>query len=405
MSDCTVTEENSRPCIVPGGRIDALTAPDIQKVFDERILEGDRVFLVDMARVNYVSSAGLRIFLKAQKELRRVGGEVILFSLAPQVLEVFRVSGFDRLFRIAAGREGLPELLRGDGDGGEIRTLERDGISIRYLERGEGRGTLFTVGSQDGMGSASYAEKDVVAVRAADMPFGCGLAALGDRYDEYRDLFGEAMAVGNCFFFYPAVRHPSVDYLIEGHRDSDLTYKFFHGFGYRGGYRYLLSFQGTEGPVALSSLVRSFFDVSGASVLGISLAAESRGLWGMHLKRVPVTEQKPADGKAIFDDENFSRWFDFPVEPSFLNHIVVATGIAVRERSVLRGEKASLLSGENDFHLHGGIFDKGPLGNDPAGFDGELMRIFREHQVFRVQHLLGRSLFSGGMAAIVELGE
>jgi anti-anti-sigma factor len=405
MSECTVVKENSHPCIVPGGRIDALTAPDIQKVFDERVLEGDRIFLVDMARVNYVSSAGLRIFLKTQKELKKVGGEIILFSLAPPVLEVFRVSGFDRLFRMAAGRENLPDLLRGDRDEGEIRTLAKGGLSLRYLERRERPGTLFTVGSQDGMEGASYSERDVVPVKAADMPFGCGLAALGDRYDEYRDLFGESMVVGNCFFFYPAVRHSSVDYLIEGHRDSGLTYKFFHGFGYSGGYRYLLSFQGTEGPVDLSSLVRSFFDVSGANVLGISLAGESRGAWGMHLKRVPVTEQKPANGKAIFDGENFSQWFDFPVEPSFVNHIVVATGVAVRERAFLRGGKASLLSGDNDFHLHGGIFDKGPLGSNPAEFDGELMRIFREHRIFRIQHLLGRSLFSGGMAAIVELEE
>lgn len=405
MSECTIMMEDAHTRIVPTGRIDALTSPEIQKAFDERILEGDRVFLVDMTGVNYVSSAGLRIFLKAQKDLKKVGGEVLLFAPAEPVLEVFRVSGFERLFRIAAGKEDLPGLLRREEDRGEVRTLEKDGISIRCLERAERPGTLFTIGSQDGMASASYAEKDVVAVRAADMPFGCGLAALGDRYDDYRDLFGESMVVGGSFFFYPAVRHSSVDYLIEGHRDPGLTYKFFHGFGYSGGYRYLLSFQGTDGPVPLSSLVRSLFAVSKANLLGISLAAESKGAWGMHLRKVPVAEQRPANGKTIFDGENFPAWFDFPVEPSFVNHIVVATGIAARERAFLHGGKTSILSGESDFHLHGGVFDKGLLGDNPAAFDGELKRIFRDHQVSRVQHLLGRTLFSRGMAAVVELEE
>jgi anti-anti-sigma factor len=387
------------------GRIDALSSSDIKKLFDDLVLSGERILIVDMTAVHYVSSAGLRIFIATQKELKKVGGEIILSGLTEPVLEVFNMSGLVRLFRTVNDKKNIPSLLRKDSGQDRISNREIGSIAIKSIETDAGKGSLFMVGSQDRAADSSYTERDVVAVKPADMKFGCGLAALGNDYDEYCHLFGESMVINNTFFFYPAVKHPSVDFLINAHQNPGMTYKFFHGFGFTGEYRYILSFQGRNTAVELPPLIDSFFDISRANVLGIAILAESSGFWGMNIKRVPVAEKKPDNGKSIFDSENFPDWIDFPVEPSYLNNIVAATGIAVRDRAFLSHEKASLVSEGSRFHLHGGVFDKAPIGSDIADFDKEMLRVFNEHPAYKIQHILRQSRFSGGMAAIVEIGD
>lgn len=403
MFECRVVKEERMTCVTPRGRIDALSAAEMQRIFDERVLEGERVLLVDMADVGYVSSAGLRVFVKSQKELKKVGGEILLAALAPAVSEIFKMSGFERMFTILPERSRLPEGFARDVHALETTALDGEGLAVRYRETPSRAGTFFVVGSEDNLEKAAYGEADVAAVKASEMPWGCGLATLGDAYGEYRHLFGEAVILGGSFFFYPAVRHASVDYVIREHQDPAATCKFLNGFGFSGGFRYLLSFQGTEGPVSLPSLVRGFFALSGADALGVALVAESKGLWGMNLKQVPVVENRPENGGSLFDSENFPRWFDFPVEPAFTNHIVAAAGVAFREGSRPVGGTGAFPAGEKGFHFHGAIFDRGPLGNDPAAFEGELKRVILEHRVLRVQHLLEASRFGGGLAALAEL--
>jgi anti-anti-sigma factor len=404
MFKYTVTNEGSIKCITAKGRIDSLSSSDIQNVFNELILSGERTILFDIAEVHYVSSAGLRVFISTQKALKKVGGEIILSGITKPVFEIFKMSGLVALFRMVAGKDEILKLLDKDIGETKIITREIDGILFEYIETEERKlSPLFVAGNQDKTSESLFTEEDIVPVKPADMQFGCGLAALGDAYSEYKHLFGESMVVNNTFFFYPAVKHSCVDFLIDANNNPDITYKLLHGFGFSGAYRYILSFQGKDGHIDLFSLIRSFFTISDAKTIGICILAESKGLWGMHIKQVPVIDQKPAGGKSIFDSDNFSDWIDYPVEPSYSNNIIVATGIAVRKQDDLDAERSFLIPEGSSFHIHGGIFDKGPVGNSVADFDNELMRIFNEYEVYKIQHILGHSRFSGGMAAIIEI--
>lgn len=405
MFECSVVEDHDRKYVVAKGRIDALSSSYFQKALDELILAGERALLLDLSAVNYVSSAGLRVFVTAQKGLKKVGGEVILMGLSESVLEIFKMSGLTDVFRIVSDRDEAGMEPGEDSVSGGPSVLEAEGALIEYLENKEaGEGSLFLMGTPDKLEGSTYGKDDVVEVGTAVMECGCGLGTLGDIYDEYKDLFGESMIVNGSFFFYPAVKHPSVDFLLDARQDPSITYKFFHGFGFKGPRRYVLSFQGKEGlPVELTSLVKALFALSRADALGLTIIAESRGLWGMHLKKVPLLEQKPADGRTIFDKEHFPDWIDFPLEPSHSNHILVGTGIAVRDRSLLSPESRSIVSEGSNSHIHGAIFEKAPISTSVAGFDNELTRLFSELEAYKVQHILGRSRFSRGMAAIVEL--
>ena len=142
MFEYTITQEALCQCVTAKGRIDALSAPEIQKVFHKLILEGGRVLLADLSGVHYISSAGLRIFIITQKELKKVGGEILFSGLTPQVLEVFKMSGFEKVFRIVAGPGDIPALLGTDQESTSQQCLQTDNVSIEYMEKNVPAGSL-----------------------------------------------------------------------------------------------------------------------------------------------------------------------------------------------------------------------------------------------------------------------
>ena len=74
------------------GRLDTTTAPALGKAIDEDI--GDTKNLVlDLKAVQYISSAGLRVLLGAQKKMQKIGSMKVV-NVCEAVMEVFEMTGF-----------------------------------------------------------------------------------------------------------------------------------------------------------------------------------------------------------------------------------------------------------------------------------------------------------------------
>ncbi len=403
MFECAIAEDAGITWVAVSGRIDSMSSPEFQRQINDLMLGGKRILVINLAGVNYISSVGLRVFLTAQKQLSKAGGEILLYSIPDTILAVFKQSGFMGVFRSAATRQEIEGLLTPDTPSSAPLTAEREGVCLKYREQKAEPGLLVVIGSQEKLARAHYAEQDVVTVRAKDIQFGTGLASMGERYEEYKNFFGESLIINRHLFFYPAVKRPAVDFMLCTDDESDLEYKFLHGFGFNGSFRYLVSFEGTAGYIELPQLVASLFSISSANILGIVFLAESKGLWGMHLKKIPVMENGPDNGKEIFAPENFPEWANFPVEPGDINTIVAGCGIALRDREQERPDIQGLVAKGSDFHIHGGVFSPEPLSKNPEHFAQELTRVLTEHEVFKVQHILAQSRFSSGLLGIIEI--
>lgn len=81
------------------GSLDALTAPTLSEFFESRLAEGHSKLVVDLASLDYTSSAGLRVLLSAVKEARSRGGDVRLAAAQPNVKKVFDLSGFVNIIK------------------------------------------------------------------------------------------------------------------------------------------------------------------------------------------------------------------------------------------------------------------------------------------------------------------
>jgi anti-sigma B factor antagonist len=88
------------------GRIDAATAPQLKQQIEALFEEGRYRIVLDLARLEYVSSPGLRVLIEARKRAREwkitdlEGGDIRIANLPPKIKEVFDLTGFTSLFEI-----------------------------------------------------------------------------------------------------------------------------------------------------------------------------------------------------------------------------------------------------------------------------------------------------------------
>jgi stage II sporulation protein AA (anti-sigma F factor antagonist) len=87
------------------GRLDAVTSSDMEKQLNEAIGEEQLSVIVDLAQLEYISSAGLRVVLSLAKTVKAAGETFVLCSLKDSVEQVFEISGFSGILNIAADKE------------------------------------------------------------------------------------------------------------------------------------------------------------------------------------------------------------------------------------------------------------------------------------------------------------
>lgn len=87
------TSQNGKELIVAlSGRLDTTTAPTFEKTIVENI-DSVETLVLDFKGLEYISSAGLRVVLNAQKKMQQVG-EMKLINVSSEVMEVFEITGF-----------------------------------------------------------------------------------------------------------------------------------------------------------------------------------------------------------------------------------------------------------------------------------------------------------------------
>ena len=89
-------EFNNDGAVVMSGRLDAAQAPTAQEFLDQ--VPGDCV--VDMAGLEYISSAGLGVLLRTHKRLMATSGGLRLINVNSHINDIFRYSGLDQIFEI-----------------------------------------------------------------------------------------------------------------------------------------------------------------------------------------------------------------------------------------------------------------------------------------------------------------
>lgn len=109
--DITEQQLDGAWLVTASGRVDSNTAAALEAVLPDRVQQ-HAATVMDLASVAYVSSAGLRVFLKGVKAAKATGHKLVLTGLSPAVYDVFDISGFTAIFTIAPDIDAGLAVLR-----------------------------------------------------------------------------------------------------------------------------------------------------------------------------------------------------------------------------------------------------------------------------------------------------
>ena len=98
MLDINKSQENGTLTVTLAGRLDTVTAPELESSLKESLADTAELIL-DCEKLEYISSAGLRVLLAAQKIMNRQGG-MKLRRVNESVMEILEVTGFTDILTV-----------------------------------------------------------------------------------------------------------------------------------------------------------------------------------------------------------------------------------------------------------------------------------------------------------------
>lgn len=91
--------EGGKLVLAVEGRLDTVTAPELEKEVKQYLDKGVTEVVMDFSKLNYISSAGLRVLLSTNNKLRS-NGSMKVINANETVMEIFEVTGFTEILTI-----------------------------------------------------------------------------------------------------------------------------------------------------------------------------------------------------------------------------------------------------------------------------------------------------------------
>ena len=99
MLNLNVTKDGETLCVALEGRLDTVSSPELEECLRED-LPGMTLLVLDFEKLDYISSAGLRVLLAAQKAMTGKDGKMKLTGVGDIIMEIFDTTGFSEILTI-----------------------------------------------------------------------------------------------------------------------------------------------------------------------------------------------------------------------------------------------------------------------------------------------------------------
>lgn len=98
------------------GYLDAHTVIGFETQMNSLIEAGARRIIIDLEKLNYISSAGIGALIGLVQRLRRAGGDLVLVRPSQKVHKILNLLGFTEIFRIASNEDEALAVLRSESE-------------------------------------------------------------------------------------------------------------------------------------------------------------------------------------------------------------------------------------------------------------------------------------------------
>jgi anti-anti-sigma factor len=322
------------------GRLDAQWADQLDRELSSLLRDGVRQIRLQMAGINFLSSAGIRILLKYRKELVAAEGCLQVTSPSEQVSGILQMTGLLALLepsQPAASRTRSAAAVSSDN-----RLTFEGGSMTLYHPAPSATISLRTVGRPLMNGESSYTAACQLALPADTMALGLG--AFGDSFIDCQPRFGEFMSVGGNAITLPADGGDTPDFLA-GIAEFVPSVQALYAIICQGDFARFGQFSANRADesIPFSSLVTAAFELCKSDCIALTLIAETDGLVGASLLSSPAL----TDASGLLEFPAVRDRIGLTSEPAWPHSLALVCGIALRLRSgqALDDSKARSLSG------------------------------------------------------------
>ena len=331
------------------GRFDANWAAHVGDAIDEVVRGGHRRIELDLAGVNYISSAGVRILFKSRRDLLAAGGSLRVAGADANVSGVIEMSGLSSLL----GAEEVPETP-------SVVSWQSEGTVLEEHVLGGAAAMTGRVHGEPVSSAAALASADTAAVRLAcgRQDVGVGIGAFGPAEDAGQ-RFGEWLTAGGASLAMPTDGSSVPDYLISEDRYVPEA-TLLNGITAHGAFTRLYRFESgssQRGAIGWSQLVEALLQRSDFRTAVFSVVAETAGVVGASLLRSPVT----GGGESMFAFPKVRDWLSFTGETDEHRAVSLIAGFASRAPDRVLAPHLRPLGPESSGHFHAAIFPYRPL--------------------------------------------
>jgi anti-anti-sigma factor len=389
----------------PAGRLDAHVCGELERQLEVSFGGGTKNLVLNLQDVTYLSSASLRVFLQFHRQAARQGGQFGLAGLQPYCLEVMRISGLAAAIPIfPTGAEALAAFE----PGGDQRVLPVG--RFRFSPGNDAPAAIEVLGHIDDVLASRVTADGLKSKRFSAKGYSIGLGGLGASDAEVLPLLGEMMTIGGTMVWLPTDGGDTPDFLIPK-ADSDLvTIRTAFNASLAGDFNEYVHFQAAaEVGANLAELYRALFDLARErrpdfrGAIGLAMRADVGDAFGSGVRRSPIVENAPENGRRIIDPENFREWFEFDEEPRHRQVTGLITGVGVdlhADLSVFDVANFDATFYKNPanrpeldclLHNHGVFFQPRPFPDPPRDLPTEIADVVENGEFLDMRHLLDRT--------------
>ncbi len=395
------------------GRIDSYWSKIVDETLDDSLRTGEHNVALDLNGVEYLSSMGIRIFVKYAKLYKNIKGSFGIESCSQCVRSVLEMVGLEESLSWKS-----PLIQNGNQTGFEEFTAEyRDFLfSVNRTDVDNKKDNILKcsfIGDPRKIHSGKYTEGDSYHIKFGKGRFGVGIGAIGKNFNDCSGRFGEFIAVGDALAYVPTGDINTPDYMLsEGTLipEAEILYGVIAEGDFSRFIRFTSPLKGKS--IKLSSLMEAISEITKFKSFAVTIIAEVSGIVGTSLMRSPVDENLKPGG--LFAYPQIRDNVNYTTEPEYRNCISLSFGIVTKGRNENIDNFTRQLDsdGRLNGHIHAGIFKYFPMSKSQLNLNETVVHIFEDDKLMNVMHLIndhrevsgtGESEFFSGVCWVGEI--
>jgi len=362
------------------GRIDAYWSTVLDEAIKDEIRSGNYLVSLDFSKVDYISSAGIRILVKYYKELKAIDGDFSLINLTQAIKSVIELVGMDMLIgkTVTTGQDASvkhDETVKFDDTVYTVKNLVADNsCSIELCGNPE---SFYKNPTTNGL-----------IKRQLDQTwFGLGMGAISPDPEDAKQRLGEFIALGEAVAYLPTDSSNAPDYSLKSGKLIP-EIQVLYGLFFNDGFDRLLHFDHHDmhHTISFSGLIDHISKITGYTTFALVVVAETAGLVGVSITKSPF-EHTP---EKIFSYPEVKENVHFTVEAEHARQLAVITGVFTF------GENKSLLpfcrplgkNAEISGHAHAAVFSFHQLKKADVDLASAIRNCFENERLIDVMRLL-----------------